>query len=270
MKSATNAAVVLAVAAVAAAGLVLRASRLPTAAAEGAGDRTPVLVELFTSEGCSSCPPADALLQRLVETQPVEGAQVIALGQHVDYWDQLGWRDRFSSPTFTNRQQAYGFKFRVDAIYTPQLVVDGAAELVGSDERGAVRAIARAAGQPHGRLDVAVEEASAGALRIRVTPHDLPAPGKGDRDEILVALVENHLRSEVRRGENRGRTLSHAAVVRSLVSAGEAAGSGPLTSPPLPIAADWRRGELAAVAFVQESRSRRVVASGSSPVPGAR
>ena len=101
----------------------------------------PVIVELFTSEGCSDCPPADTLLDTLIATQPIAGAQIIGLGQHVDYWDRLGWRDRFSSAALTSRQQVYQTRFRTESIYTPQMVVDGRAEFVGSDGNAARKAI---------------------------------------------------------------------------------------------------------------------------------
>ncbi len=107
--------------------------------------RTPVLVELFTSEGCSSCPPADALLMKLEAGQPIDGVEIIALGEHVDYWDQLGWHDRFSSRQYTQRQNGYGNRFSLQGVYTPQMVVDGTQEFVGNDANRATRAINQAA-----------------------------------------------------------------------------------------------------------------------------
>src|SRR3954462_9931100 len=111
--------------------------------------RVPVVVELFTSEGCSSCPPADAVLSKLAKEQPVAGVEIIPLGMHVTYWDQLGWRDPASLPLATTRQQDYGVVFGTDRIYTPQAVIDGQDEVVGSDEAALRRAIARAAKRPH-------------------------------------------------------------------------------------------------------------------------
>src|SRR5213595_2786377 len=109
---------------------------------------TPVVVELFTSEGCSSCPPADLLLRRLQQEQPIPGAQVITLSEHVDYWNQLGWTDPFSSSFFTSRQQIYARTIKSTDVYTPQMVVDGSAAFVGSDDRKAFVAIMDAAKAP--------------------------------------------------------------------------------------------------------------------------
>src|SRR5579862_3602908 len=123
--------------------------------------RTPVLVELFTSEGCSSCPPADALLTKLNEEQPVRRVQIIALEEHVDYWDRQGWRDPFSSAEFTARQKGYVQQLQLDAAYTPQMLIDGRREVVGSDSQGALRELAKAAHNAKLHVQVTVREKSA-------------------------------------------------------------------------------------------------------------
>jgi hypothetical protein len=241
--------------------------------AGGSDERAAIVVELFTSEGCSSCPPADALLAQLVNTQPVGGAEVIGLGEHVDYWDRLGWRDRFSSAVLTNRQRTYSDVLKVESIYTPQMVVDGRAELVGSDARSARGAIERATTASRGHLELMLESVAPDVISARIAAADLPQPGKGDRDEAIVAVTEDDLKSDVRRGENSGRTLTHAAVVRSLTIAGEVAAGGGIASigvPKIVLGQDWNRAHLKVVAFVQESRSRHIVAAAARPIPGAR
>jgi hypothetical protein len=245
--------------------LALAAPRVP------AGPATPILLELFTSEGCSDCPAADVLLDKLVGTQPVTGAEMIALEQHVDYWDRLGWKDRFSSAAFTNRQQVYGARFGNGNIYTPQMVVDGVTEFVGSDANAAQRAVSKSLAAPHGTLSIKVEENARPALAVTVTARGLPKPGRGDRADIILALTEDHLKTDVKRGENHGRTLSHTAVVRHMASIGEATPDESSTARgEISLAADWQRDALKVVAFVQERRGRQVLASGAVPVKNVR
>lgn len=231
---------------------------------------TLVVVELFTSEGCSSCPPADTLLQRLVASPPVEGVQIVALGEHVDYWDQQGWRDRFSSASLTNRQRVYSQAFNTDNIYTPQMVVDGRSGFVGSDAAAARRAIAQAATAPRGtvRIEIDAVTNSARAMAVSITALDLPKPGRGDRDEIILAVTEDRLTSDVRRGENKGHVLAHAAVVRQLRAIGDATGQ-PVRSE-IAIDPAWNRDNVTVVAFVQELRSRRIVAVSAVPLESLR
>jgi hypothetical protein len=232
---------------------------------------TPVLVELFTSEGCSSCPPADALLERLLSTQRSTGAEVIGLGQHVDYWDQLGWKDRFSSAALTSRQQLYGARFNNESIYTPQMVVDGRVEFVGSDAAAARKAIDRAVAARHAVVRIGVEPGTVDRLAVSVAVTDLPPVGRGDRADIMVAVTEDHLRSDVKRGENHGRTLAHAAVVRHLTTVGEAAAEGASSArADIAIGSDWQRDNLKVVAFVQERRGRTILGSAVVPLQTTR
>lgn len=219
--------------------------------------RIPVLVELFTSEGCSSCPPADALLARLSAEQPIPGAEVIALGLHVDYWDRLGWKDPFSSPLFSARQRSHAARFRSSRIYTPQLVVDGEVELVGSDERRARGAIAEAARRTKPPVAISAGSRRGGRLAVTIRLESLPASAR--RASLLVALVDDARTTEVPRGENAGRTLSHAAVARSLTEVGRLRPGAPFTwEGDLPDAS----GAGSVVAFVEETESGRVVAVG--------
>lgn len=180
--------------------------------------RIPVVVELFTSEGCSSCPPADALLAKLALEQDVPGVQVIALGLHVTYWDRLGWKDPFSLPLATDRQQQYSRRFGEDRVYTPQVVVDGREEMVGSDEASIRKSIARAAIEPHTAIRLQPHFSPAG-VQVALSVPAFPAAAKEPLD-LLLFVTEGGLRTDVRHGENAGRTLRHESVVRGMTKVG--------------------------------------------------
>jgi len=227
-----------------------------TAAAPAA--TVPVLVELFTAEGCSSCPPADTLLEKMIESQPASGAEIVGLGEHVDYWNRLGWKDRFSSAAFTARQQRYAARSKSDDVYTPQMVVDGQDAFVGSDINAARRAIEHAVTTPHAVVRIA-QAVTANSVAVSVAVTGLPALTSGDRADIVVAVIEDRLRTDVRGGENKGRSLTHAAVVRDMRTIGEASTAAGSAETKVQIATDWNRANLKLVAFAQERSSRRVL-----------
>ena len=184
-------------------------------------DRAPVLVELFTSEGCSDCPPADALLEKLDRSQPVPGAEVIVLSEHVDYWNDIGWRDPYSSHEYSVRQSAFAGHFGLNSVYTPQMVVDGRIELVGSHEHGAIQAIANAAKVekiPVSLTSILLEGNKTVTLHVETGP--LLSSIEAESANVLVAVLDDSDESHVSRGENAGRTLTHVAVVRTLVRVG--------------------------------------------------
>jgi hypothetical protein len=183
--------------------------------------RTPVLIELFTSEGCSSCPPADALLERLDRAQPARGAELIVLSEHVDYWNDIGWKDPYSSHEYSERQSAYAGHFGLSSIYTPQMVVDGHFEFVGSDERRAAQAIDNAMKgdkTPVHISSIRLSDDNTIALHLETGP--LPPSIAGHSAEVWIATADDRDESHVSRGENAGRTLRHVAVLRNLVRVG--------------------------------------------------
>jgi hypothetical protein len=226
--------------------------------AQSTADRVPVIVELFTSEGCSSCPPADGLLEILLQEQPIKGVHVIPLSEHVTYWDHQGWKDPFSAQQYTVRQQQYGLRFNIESIYTPQLVIDGSRELVGSDKRAIERALTEAAKTPKPALTVTATVAD-GSLNLTAAGPGLTA----EKDaELVFAVTEDHLVIDVPRGENAKRTLKHSGVVRWLKSAGTI-GPSPATAT-VKLAQDWHRENLRVVAFVQSKKDRQVVAAAFS------
>ena len=176
----------------------------------------PLLVELFTSEGCSSCPPADTFLRNLDRKQPVAGVQLIVLEEHVDYWDGDGWKDPFSSHDFTLRQTAYARRLQVAEPYTPEMVVDGSFEFVGNDGNRAAQAFDKALATPTIPIRISSASASGGTVHahIDVDPADAKA-------EIWIALAIDHAESQILRGENGGHHLEHVAVVKKLSQIGK-------------------------------------------------
>src|SRR5215472_6069427 len=220
--------------------------------------RPPVLVELFTSEGCSSCPPADAALAALARDASFQAAEVIPLELHVDYWNNLGWADPFSAPEFTSRQEDYARVFGGDGLYTPQMVIDGWVSGVASP--GALKkGVQKAAAKGKARLDVMVVTAKPGLDVVVKVPAGLAG-------RLMVAVSEDRLSSKVERGENRGLTLVHAPVARLLIDDGPVAAEHHVR---LALPAGWKRDQLRVVAFVQEPGGR-VVALGAAQVPPGR
>jgi hypothetical protein len=226
---------------------------------------TPVLVELFTSEGCSSCPPADVLLSRLGRTQPVRGADIIILEEHVDYWDRLGWRDPFSSAAATERQNEYDLAFAGREVYTPQMIVDGRAQFVGNSDTDALRAIRTASQAPKPSVQLSWQKDD--TLAIHIEP--LKNTEERDGQQLFLAVAENMLHSDVKHGENAGRALEHNGVIRQLLPLGkiDAAPAGFSSSVAVHSAREWNRANLRAVVFVQERRSRHVLAAAAISFP---
>ena len=213
-----------------------------------------VIVELFTSEGCSSCPPADELLGKLRQERNSNGAEVIPLGFHVDYWDSPGWRDRFDSSAFSHRQEDYARKFHLDGPYTPQMVVDGESEFVGSLLGRAREAIAQSGAQPP---DAPV------SLSLKESENLLLQVNSSQPADVMLAITEDNLTTRVGGGENGGRTLHHMAVVRELRRLGQVRGGKFSSAVQLALVKEWKHQDLRAVVFVQNPDNGRILGASS-------
>jgi len=228
------------------------------------GSRTPVLIELFTSEGCSDCPPADALLKKMDGAQPINGAELIVLSEHVDYWDDTGWRDPYSSREYSERQGAYADHLGLRDVYTPQMIVDGRFEFVGSDERRAIQAIQTARQEEKTPVSLSsVRFADNNTISLHVTVDALPSSA-ADSADIVIATADDSDESNVSRGENAGRTLKHVAVLRTLTRVGTIDRSNGFSGD---VAVKIHQGNsqnLRIVAIIQEARAGRVWGVGSA------
>ncbi len=221
-----------------------------------AKSRPVAVLELFTSEGCSSCPPADALLSTLLKNSRKGGVPIIAVAYHVDYWDYLGWKDRFASKEFSDRQRAYARVLGDRQTYTPQLVFNGTKGFVGSDRDRANYELRRAAEHPLPQDATMTAEVTKDRSQLRL--HVSGAPGEADRT-CTVLLVEDDLESKVTAGENSGRNLRHDAVVRALAETTlDAAGHAEVA---LKIPEDLKRRDASIVVILRAPKSLEVRAA---------
>jgi len=222
-----------------------------------------VVVELFTSQGCSSCPPADRLLSEL-GSGPT--SRVVPLAFHVDYWNHVGWTDPFSSHAWTERQVDYMRAFHLEAPYTPQAVVDGASQIIGSDADALRTAIAAAQAKPAARIALRLEpEASKVSVDADV---DLPESLRGRRWELRVAVFETGLVTPVGKGENGGKTLHNDFVVRTLTSAGKVEKPARLKTT-LKLEKGWDRSHLGVAAFLQDPKTLEIRGGTASALTAA-
>jgi hypothetical protein len=215
----------------------------------------PVLVELFTSEGCSSCPPADAMIKTLDEFQPIPGAQLIVLSEHVTYWDHDGWKDPNSSPALTDRQAAYESVLHEPSSYTPQIIVDGTEQIrINYPQPQMVDIFQKAAAAPKLPIrigDITIDPANPAVLRTHIETDVNPDKHNGD---VFVAVVLDHVESQVLKGENGGKHLVHVAVVQQLTKVGKLAkGKTFAQDVQLKLAPGTDPKNVRLVAFVQES-----------------
>jgi hypothetical protein len=195
------------------------ASAVPSAVAADTSTKQPhVLVELFTSEGCSSCPPAEALLQQWDASQPLPGTEMIVLSEHVDYWDHDGWKDPYSSPSITDRQDAYVRAMGLSSPYTPQMILDGTTELHLTDQNQLRQAFDKAAASPEVPVVIGKTAASPGVLQAHVEVDGSAATHGAD---IFAVVALDHAQTQVTKGENNGRLLTHVAVVQQIEKIGK-------------------------------------------------
>ena len=238
-------------------------SRVQTPNAQATGAREPVVVELFTSEGCSTCPPADALLAELDARQPLGSAEVIALEEHVDYWDEQGWIDPFSSAAWTARQNEYVGTLHNGNPYTPQMVVDGVEGFVGGRGGTARQAIEKASAIKKSKVEISeVSPVQNKSASFKVSVEKLSSIAHKDTAEIILVITESGLHSSVKAGENKGKELQHAPVVRALKVIGVMGKNGEegfTAQPAMKLDSKWNLENLRAVVFVQERKSRRIL-----------
>lgn len=220
----------------------------------------PVLVELYTSEGCSSCPPADQALAFLEKEQPFMQAEIITLALHVDYWNNLGWKDEYSSPLYSQRQSVYAQRLKLDSTYTPQMIVDGQTQFVGSNLSEAGKAIIEAA--KSAKANIETEFINVDTLKIKIS--DVPKHGDST---VFLAIAEDNLASNVKRGENAGKIMEHVSVVRELKPLAKIEANSNVYEQvtAVNLQPEWKPENIKYIVFVQENESRKILGIGKAP-----
>jgi hypothetical protein len=222
-----------------------------------------VLVELFTSEGCSDCPPADDLLKLVHLHKSSAGQLIVGISEHVTYWNRLGWTDPFSSEQYTARQNDYGTHFALDSVYTPQMVVNGREQFVGSDRRALQAALDAEAQRKQIALHIDTAQVAGNHVVFKYSATDLPAKGSFD---LIAVLVDDMDRSSVKRGENSGRDLAHVSVARAMVNLGKLQPAQQMSaSLPLPPSFAAGAGQHL-VLFAQQAGTGAVIGADATPL----
>ena len=218
-------------------------------------DKGFALLELYTSEGCSSCPPADRLLARVQEE--AGNRRIFLLCEHVDYWDDAHWKDAFSQHQFSQRQYRYDSRLKAQ-VYTPQLIINGEKECLGSDESAVNTAVKNAvAKKTNANLDLKASQ-QGNEMQISYSVN-----GNSPADKLLIALVEKHAVRHIGDGENRGRTLNHAQIVRSLSSFSITGNKG-VEQISLPV--DYNAGNYEIIGFLQDENTNEIVSAARAQV----
>lgn len=216
--------------------------------------KTPVLVELFTSQGCPTCPEADKVLAQLENTQPVAGAEIITLAWHVNLWDSFNWKDEFSSPVFTQRQVIYSRVLYISEIYTPQMFVDGTVHFIGSKSDKATKAITQAIKTAKPEINLSMN-----GDKISINIPNLP---KHETATVYLAFTETNLVRKIERGNNKGKTLEHPSVARAIQAIGtvDAQMQQFKAETFLQLQPGWKRENVKIIIFVQENATRKIIA----------
>jgi hypothetical protein len=210
------------------------------------------VVELFTSEGCSSCPPADELIKRIQADN--KNKQVYILAYHVDYWDHQGWKDRFSDPEYSKRQRRYANWLNLQTVYTPQTVVNGSAEYVGSDQPAILQASSAGLNGESTNTLTLTGKIAGDQLQV-----EYQQAGHEKRSELVLALVQQSAQSNVQAGENTGRSLSHVQIVRRILHVPLDINSKKEISMKLPD--DFNKQAWELIGFVQHTKDGSIVAA---------